>query len=396
MYDKGLWLNNLVIVPTIDSIQETRVMSSNYSAQYGAAAGGVTVVQSKSGTNDYHGSLYEFLRNDKLDANTFFNNKAGAAKPTLRRNEFGGTIGGAIRKNKTFFFGDYQGIRLAQPTTTISTIPTAAQQAMVQTGNFSAFPTTIYDPNNVVNGARVPFTGNIIPASQLDPAAVKLFTFLPAPTSSAATQNYVFTGPGHQRTDQFDVRGDQNIGASDRLFLKFSYDKTDRPAPGSIPAPASANTGPYLTGGNTTRFANWAAAANYTKVFGPTIVNEARVGAVRWNFSIIPTDTPFTPAAAIGIPGINTTDNSGGLPGYTLNSPGFTIGDASTFPEFSRTITYQYEDILTMVKGSHTLKFGGRYLRKTEVKEFSVPFLGNENVRRFDVPMNDASRVSSV
>ena len=214
MYDKGLWLNNLVIVPTIDSIQETRVMSSNYSAQYGAAAGGVTVVQSKSGTNDYHGSLYEFLRNDKLDANTFFSNKAGAAKPTLRRNEFGGTIGGAIRKNKTFFFGDYQGIRLAQPTTTISTIPTAAQQTMVQTGNFSAFPTTIYDPNNVVNGARVPFTGNIIPASQLDPAAVKLFSFLPAPTSSAATQNYVFTGPGHQRTDQFDVRGDQNIGVS--------------------------------------------------------------------------------------------------------------------------------------------------------------------------------------
>jgi hypothetical protein len=363
MYDKGLWLNNLVIVPTIDSIQDTRVMSSNYSAQYGDSAGGVTVVQSKSGTNNYHGSLYEFLRNDKLDANTFFNNRAGAAKPTLRRNEFGGTIGGPIRKDKTFIFADYQGIRLAQPTTTISTIPTLAQQAMVKTGDFSAFPTQIFDPNNVVNGLRQPFAGNSIPIGRLDPAAVKLFGFLPTPTSSAATQNYVFTGAGRQQTDQFDVRGDQNFGTSDRLFLKYSSDRTGRPSPGSIPAPASAQMGPYLTGGSTVNFANWAAAANYTKVFSPTIVNETRLGAVRWSFGFHPTGTPFTPAAGLGIPGINISDNSGGLPGYTLASPGFTIGDASTFPEFSNTITYQAEDIVTIVKGSHTLKFGARYLR---------------------------------
>jgi len=363
MYDKGLWLNNLVIVPTIDSIQEQRVMSSNYSAQYGSSAGGVTVVQSKSGTNSYHGSLYEFLRNDKLDANTFFNNRAGAAKPILRRNEFGGTVGGPIRRGKAFFFADYQGIRLAQPTTTISSIPTAAQQTMVESGNFGAFPTTIYDPANIVGGLRTAFPGNIIPANRIDPDAAKLFSFLPAPTSLAATQNFVYTGPGGQQTNQFDGRGDQNFGASDRLFVKYSYDKTDRPSPGSIPAPASASVGPYLTGGNVTNFANWAAALNYIKVFGPTVVNEVRVGAVRWNFGVHPTGTPFAPAKALGIPGINTTDNSGGLPGYTLSNPSFTIGDSSTFPEFSRTVTYQYEDIVTIVRGSHTFKFGGRYLR---------------------------------
>jgi hypothetical protein len=363
MYNKGLWLNNLVINPTIDSIQETRVMSSNYSAQYGDAAGGVTVVQSKSGTNNYHGSLYEFLRNDKLDANTFFNNRSAVAKNPLRRNEFGGTIGGPIRKDKTFIFGDYQGIRLAQSATVISSIPTLAQQAMVKTGDFSAFPTQIFDPNNVVNGLRQPFVGNVIPKGQLDQAAVKLFGYLPAPTSSAATQNYAFTPSTTQRTDQFDVRGDQNFGASDRLFLKYSYDNSFRLAPGNIPAPASAQMGPFLTGGNGTTFKNWAAAANYTKVFGPTVVNETRLGAVRWNFGIQPTGTPFTPAAALGIPGINISDTSGGLPGYTIASPGFTIGDASTFPEFSRTITYQLENITTIVKGSHTIKFGGRYLR---------------------------------
>ena len=363
MYNKGLWLNNLVIVPTIDSIQETRVLSSNYSAQYGDSAGGVTVVQSKSGTNNWHGSLYEFLRNDKLDANTFFNNRSAIRKNPLRRNEFGGTFGGPIRKDKTFIFADYQGIRLAQSATVFTNLPTLAQQNMVKTGDFSAFPTQLYDPYNVVNGLRQPFVGNIIPVGRLDPAAVKLFGFLPAPTSSAATQNFAFTPGTRQRTDQFDVRGDQNFGASDRLFLKYSYDNSYRLGPGSIPAPDSAKVGPYLTGGATTNFANWAAAANYTKVFGPTIVNETRLGAVRWNFSLDPTGTAFAPAAALGIPGINVSDTSGGLPGYAIASPSFTIGDASTFPEFSRTITYQLEDIVTIVKSSHTIKLGGRYLR---------------------------------
>jgi hypothetical protein len=115
MVNRNLWLSTLIMVPTIDSIQEFRVMTSNYSAEYGAAAGAVTVVQTKSGTNEWHGNLYEFLRNDKLDANTFFNNRLGAPKPAFRRNEFGGTFGGPIRRDKTFFFTDYQGIRIRQP-----------------------------------------------------------------------------------------------------------------------------------------------------------------------------------------------------------------------------------------------------------------------------------------
>src|SRR5213594_1067875 len=162
MYNKGLWLNNLVIVPTIDSIQEVRVMASNYSAEYGDAAGGVTVAQSKSGTNQYHGTLYEFLRNDKLDANTFFNNRGAIAKSAFHRNEFGGTYGGHIRRDKTFFFADYQGIRIVQPSTSTSTIPTLAQRDMIRTGNFAALGTQVFDPFTVVPGAnntqtRAPF-----------------------------------------------------------------------------------------------------------------------------------------------------------------------------------------------------------------------------------------------
>src|SRR5438445_7223257 len=112
MVDRNLSLSTLLMVPTVDSIQAFRVMTSNYSAEYGAAAGAVTVVQTKSGSNDFHGSAYEFLRNDKLDANTFFNNRLGVGKPPFRRNEFGATAGGRIRRDKTFFFADYQGIRI--------------------------------------------------------------------------------------------------------------------------------------------------------------------------------------------------------------------------------------------------------------------------------------------
>jgi hypothetical protein len=176
MFNRGLWLNDLVIVPTVDSIQEVRVMTSNYSSEYGSAAGAVTIVQSKSGTNELHGSFYEFLRNDKLDANTFFNNRSGSRKPIFRRNEFGGTLGGPIRRDRTFFFTDYQGIRVRQPRSSTSTIPTLAHQAMVKTGDFSGLGTAVYDPFTLVPGpnntqVRAAFPGGRIPTERLDPAS---------------------------------------------------------------------------------------------------------------------------------------------------------------------------------------------------------------------------------
>ena len=158
------------------------------------------MVQTKSGTNQFHGSLYEFLRNDKLDANAFFNNRAGAPKPAFRRNEFGGTAGGPIIRDKTFFFTDYQGIRVRQPQTITSTIPTVAQRTMVTSGDFSTLGATVFDPASLSAGpnntqVRSPFPGNRIPTERLDPAAVRLINLLPVPTSSAATRNFIFN-PG--------------------------------------------------------------------------------------------------------------------------------------------------------------------------------------------------------
>ncbi|MDX2182031.1 MAG: TonB-dependent receptor [Bryobacteraceae bacterium] len=369
MANRNLWLSTLIMVPTIDSIQEMRMMTSNYSAEYGAAAGAVTVVQTKSGTNSFHGSAYEFFRNNVLDANTFFNNRAGVARPAFRRNEFGATFGGPIRKDRTFFFADYQGIQVRQPASIVSTIPTAAQQAMVRTGDFSAFGANIFDPNTVVNGQRMPFAGNRIPATRLDPAAVNAAALLPTPTTSSATRNFVFNPTNSQKTNQFDVRIDQNLGQSDRVFFKYSYDTTDQRNVGLLPAPAGSNLpiGEYLSAdGNQTAttvpLKNWSITTNYTKVIGSSTVNEVRIGAIRWNQFINPLGNEFDTATRLGIPGININDKSGGLPAMTIT--GYqVIGDNSTFPENSQTISFQFEDVLTMTRGAHTFKFGGSFIR---------------------------------
>ena len=195
-------------------------------------------------------SAWEFLRNDKLNANTFFNNRQGVPRPPFRRNEFGATTGGPIIRNKTFFFVDYQGIRLAQPQTITTTIPTIAQRNMVITGDFSGLGVPVYNPfsTSVVNGQTVrdPFPNNQVPRTLLDPAAVKLMQLLPSPTTSAATNNFTFNPSLTQRTDQFDIRADHNLGTSDRLFFRYGYDNSDQVVPGAVPAPADAGIGPYL------------------------------------------------------------------------------------------------------------------------------------------------------
>ena len=197
-------------------------MTSNYTAEYGSSAGAVTVVQTKSGTNEIHGSAYEFLRNDKFDANSFFSNRAGVAKPSFRRNEFGGSIGGPIVKNKLFYFGDYQGLRVRQPRPFTATIASLAERDGVRTGDLSVLGRTIYDPLDVQGGQRQPFNNGVIPSTRLDPAATTLMGMLPTP--NLGTSQFV-TNPGlKQDTDQFDVKVDYNMGADDHLFFKYSFD----------------------------------------------------------------------------------------------------------------------------------------------------------------------------
>ncbi len=367
IYNKDMWVNYMVLVPSVDAIQEVRVLASNYTAEYGAAAGATTVVQSKSGSNDLHGSAYEFLRNNVMDANTYFNNAGGAPRPPFRRNEFGATAGGPIRKNKTFFFGDYQGTRIRQPTNSVQTIPSIAQRQAVATGDFSAIQTTpIYDPYQLTAaGLRTPYPGNKIPVSDLDPLAGKLMSLLPAPTNNAATRNFLFSPENQETDDQFDIRVDQNLGGGDRLFFKYSRLDTYGVSAGSLPSAPNApvNVGAFLTGGDVTKLGNWTTTINYVKVLHGNIVNELRLGLIRPRYDDTLSAGSQAPIAQeLGVPGINISDRTGGLPGYGISGYA-TIGNTAQFPDSNHTLTYQAEDVLNIVKGSHSIKMGGRYLR---------------------------------
>jgi hypothetical protein len=369
MFNKELWLNGIILAPPVDSIQEARVMASNFSSEYGGAAGAVTVVQTKSGTNLLHGSLYEYLRNEKFDANSLFNNRNDQSKTPYKRNNFGGTLGGPIQRDKMFFFLDYEGTRLRQSATgAVQTIPTFAQRDMVRTGNFAALGTQIYDPTTLdAAGNRMPFPNNQVPQTRLDPASQKIFSLLPDPTNPGGTRNYIFNPTSQQQNDQFDVKVDRSLGTSDRLFLKYSYATYDAYTAGSM-APAQnpiVDVGPFLTGGSPSAMQNWSAVANYTKLFGPSTVNELRIGVLRTVYASDISGGNLPVAKNLGIPNINISDRTLGLPSYSIaGSLGFSsIGQGGQIPDGNRTTSYQFEDTVTKIRGAHTIKAGGRYLR---------------------------------
>ncbi len=400
IFDRNLWLNTLVIVPIVDTVQEYRVMTSNYSAEYGDAAGALTSVDTKSGSNSLHGDLWEFLRNTDLNANDYFNNRNHVPRPAFHRNQFGFTLGGPILRNKTFFFVDYEGIRASQPRTATSTIPTTAEDQMVETGNFANFGTTIYNPysTTTVGGTTVrnAFSGNQIPLTLLDPVAVNVMKLLPAPTNSAAVNNYVYNAPETEQTNQFDVRIDQNLGASDRLFVYYDYDKADFVVPGIIPSPAKSPIpiGPYLSTGSdatTEPLFNQDATVGYTKVIGSKIVSQSHVGLVRWHAQITPLGENFNTATALGMPGVNFNQQSGGMPAFAI--AGLTeIGDNSTYPEDSAITSLQADSMLTVIRGSHTLQFGIVALRHWFNGFSGFPDRGNFDFNgQFTSQMNSSS-----
>src|SRR5262249_28335704 len=189
---------------------------------------------SKSGSNLLHGSGFEFLRNADFDANNFFNNRAGRAKPDFSQHQFGGTLGGAIFRDRTFFFGDYQGYKVSQGQTFLSTVPSE----LMRQGNFSEINRIIYDPRT-----GQPFPGNIIPQDRWDPAAKNILAQLyPAPNTAGARgatgqtiQNYLINPTLTRRDDQFDTKIDHALSANNRFFVRYSYQKTHRNLPATLP-----------------------------------------------------------------------------------------------------------------------------------------------------------------
>src|SRR5689334_14555271 len=228
------WLQTVVIFPSVDALDEFKMQTSTYSAEFGRSLGGVVNLQIKSGTNAYRGSAFEFMRNDAFDANNFFNNRAHRDKPDFSQHQFGGTLGGALVKDKTFFFGDYQAHRETQGVTALSTVPTL----LMRQGNFSELTRVIYDPTT-----GQPFPGNIIPADRIDSVARNILNQLyPEPNTTGTRQsngqtinNYLLNPIKHRNDNQGDVKVDQNLSTANRFFVRYSYQKVHRLQPASLP-----------------------------------------------------------------------------------------------------------------------------------------------------------------
>jgi hypothetical protein len=355
------WLNSVVVFPSIDALEEFKVQTSTYSAEFGRSSGGVVNIQIKSGTNDLHGSGFEFLRNDKFDANDWFNNKNGRAKPPFRQNQFGGTLGGHIIRNRTFYFMDYQGWRVRQAQAYLSTVPTAAMKA----GNFSALNRLIYDPLN----PGVPFGGNQIPGNRFDNAAKNILNQLypdanvPGTVSSSGQviNNFLYNPSTSRNDDQFDVKVDHAISNNNHAFARYSFERTLRFQPATLPHGDSGDT--FGAGNGLVRAQGL--AINDTHTFSPHLLNEFRFGFSRFAITYTSLDFGTNLASQVGIPGTNVSDTASAMAQIQFpNKEIRNLGHNGNQPLLTYLDTFQYYDNVTLIRDRHTIKMGANYTRR--------------------------------
>jgi hypothetical protein len=358
--DNELTGGGVAFLPQIDAIQEFNVLTFNYSAQYGSRGGSTVLVSTKSGTNRFHGSAFEFFRNDYLDARNYFD---PVQKGKYRQNEFGGAVGGPIFKDKTFFFIDYQGNRVRQAAPIQSVVPTDAQRIL------HTFANPIFNPVpslNATNAASRTSYYNaavgayVIPASQISSVGQAILNLYPAalPAGSPGLStgfNYTSSPTRSLNDNEFDARIDHQITERDRIFARFSWDNASQFNPSGLPGFGSKSS---FT--STTNFRTRARniALSETHIFSPHVLNQAAVGFNR-DFNTIHALGYGTNAAAnIGIPGANLGDLA--TSGMTLISvTGFNpIGDRLYSPYQGGTNVYHFFDSLSVVQGKHSMVFG--------------------------------------
>ncbi len=358
-----------VIVPNQDSVQEMKVTTAAYDPEFGASAGMVAQYVTRSGTNSLHGSLFEFNRNRTTFAADPFTEKLpntgkdgkGFGVAPFNWNQFGGSVGGPVRRNKMFLFGDFQGTRARQGGQRTSTVPNDA----FRNGDFSALGTRVFDPlTGDASGAnRAQFPNNSIPASRINPVARNLLNILPRANLSQATDvNFVGGGTVIQDSNQADVRFDYNISDADKVFLRYTYfgSHLDNPpvfgkeAGGLAAGSLSPQTGDYRS---------QQAAVNYTHTFTPNLLTEVRAGLIRFRLDGFQADAGLKTNDKVGIPGINTSDKlTEGLAGINVQGPVGTwfmgILSGVGIPRLDRTTGHQLVNNWTNIRGSHQLRWG--------------------------------------
>ena len=345
------YFNNLVIAPSIDSIQEVNISKTSYTPEFGGKSGAVINVITKSGTNAFHGSVFEFVRNDIFDAKNFFDSPS-APIPPFNQNEFGGTVGGPIVPSKTFFSVSYEGQRVRKSLTQTFSVPTADMRA----GNFAGQP-VIYDPTNTSGGQRQPFAGNVIPAARLDPVAVALLAHIPLPNLPGIAQNLRATATEQTDLNSYGGRLDHQFRTSDSAFLRLEvFDAADFSPFGSGVLQES-----LLPGfGRNLNTKSVSIAGSWTHIFSPFLLNEFRVGWLGVTGGQSSPNAGNNFAAQAGLLGVTTDARDTGYPQVSFGGQFSTMGDPALFT-YRDDRSLEFYDNVMWHHGKHTIKFGGYF-----------------------------------
>jgi hypothetical protein len=335
-------LNGVSVTPQVDAIREFELATSTYDTSFGRNAGGQVNVVTRSGSNQVHGTAYEFFRNGAMGASNFFA-PAGQPAPAYQRNQFGGVLGGPIKKNRTFFFVDYQGTRLSAGEPLVTNVPTALERV----GNFSQSLTPAIDPTT---GNPIP--GGIVPSYYLNPIGVALAALYPLPNRSVPGANYVSSPSQFDNQNDFDVRVDHRLSNADNFFYRYSFvdDRFFDPFGGSGFS-AVPNYG-LLT---PSRSQNTTLSETHT--FTPSLMNDVHIGYNRVSNGDYQQNQGVSINHMVGLPELSTNPRDWGLSLISVNgySP---LGDEYTSPEHGTTDTYMIGDNATWSRGRHLVKFG--------------------------------------
>jgi hypothetical protein len=341
-----------MIVPSTDALQEYTLITSNYDVEFGQVAGGVQLFTTKSGTNEIHGSAHEFNRVNDLFARNPFTEPNGPGHFVY--NQFGGTLGGPIKKNKLFLFGYYEGIRVRSGGNILTTVPTPA----FRTGNFSSVAATnpIFDPTTGTpqGTGRTQFPNNIIPASMLSPIAVNMISKLPLPNLLGTDNNFIAPQLNPINQNLGTIRSDYVLNDSTRAFVRYTHQVGDSTS--NVPAYGQM----IYPGSNDANGINDSLSANLTRVLTPNLVLEGRFGWAQTIWAQNPPDFSSNTSANFGIPNLNNCPSCGGLAGFIIGGPvgAFSFGNNDHSHQVDHFGSYDFVGIATWTHGSHSFKFG--------------------------------------
>ena len=379
-------LGGVVVLPPPDAIQEFRTEENSMSAEFGRGGAAVNVVL-KSGTNRVHGGAYEFIRNDVLDARNYFASPPPSPKPGFKRNQFGFFLGGPIKKDKTFIFGDYEGSRVREALTSVSTVPNAAERAGDFTDRLTGdtfspcanpapselFDTgTIFDPFSThnytcINGGTVSLRNpissnnqlNVIPPNMLNTTGQNIVALYPMPNAAGLVNNYLSNPNRVNDQDSFDIRFDHHFREQDQIFVGYSFGDVRSVRPGPLGDLGGADCCPSR---DKTRSQH--TSLGWTHTFSGHLLNDAHGGFFRYAVNALPLLFGKDLSAQVGIPFANRGDvNSSGL--SFIDVSGFTsLGDSLWTPEHAFENIYQIADTVTWVRNKHSFKFGVDFRRQ--------------------------------